>query len=100
MTRVLLINPPSPEALGSPLLGQQYVASALLARGCEVRVFDAAARCQRAGADAILAAVEKFRPDVAAFGLFTRWVWHAYQAAKTLRGKVPWLIAGGAHATA
>ena len=100
MTRILLINPPSPEALGSPLLGQQYVAAALLARGCEVRVVDAAARCQSAGTAEILAAVEEFRPDVAAFGLFTRWVWHAYQAAKALRGKVPWLIAGGAHATA
>ena len=41
MTRVLLVNPPSPEQLGSPLLGQQYVAAALLARGCEVRVLDA-----------------------------------------------------------
>jgi len=100
MTRILLINPPSPEALGSPLLGQQYVASALLAKGCEVRVLDAAARCQQTGAAGILAAVEEFRPDVAAFGLFTRWVWHAYRAAKVLRAKVPWLIAGGAHTTA
>ena len=40
--RVLLINPPSPEQLGSPLLGLQYVAASLLARGCEVRVIDAA----------------------------------------------------------
>ena len=38
MTRVLLINPPSPEQLGAPLLGQQYVAASLLVRGCEVRV--------------------------------------------------------------
>ena len=36
MTRVLLVNPPSPEALGTPLLGLQYVAAALLERGCEV----------------------------------------------------------------
>ena len=45
MRRVLLINPPSPERLGAPLLGLQYVAAALLERGCEVRVIDAAARC-------------------------------------------------------
>jgi len=100
MPRILLINPPSPEALGSPLLGQQYVAAALLAKGCEVRVLDAAARYQHAGIAGIVAAVDEYRPDVAAFGLFTRWVWHAYQAAKALRGKVPWLVAGGAHATA
>jgi radical SAM superfamily enzyme YgiQ (UPF0313 family) len=100
MTRILLINPPSREALGAPLLGQQYLAAALLARGCEVRVLDAAARCQPASVDAVLAAVDDFRPHVAAFGLFTRWVWHPYQAAKALRGKVRWLIAGGPHATA
>ena len=100
MTRILLVNPPSPEALGSPLLGQQYVAAGLLAKDCEVRVFDAAARCRRAGTAGIVADAEEFRPDVAAFGLFTRWVWHAYEAARALRGKVPWLIAGGPHATA
>src|SRR5437763_14776422 len=100
MLRVLLVNPPSPEQLGAPLLGQQYVAAALLARGCEVRVVDAAARQHRAGAAEVLREVESFRPDVAAFGLFTRWVWHAYQLARQMRGAVPWLIAGGAHATA
>jgi radical SAM superfamily enzyme YgiQ (UPF0313 family) len=100
MTRILLINPPSRELLGSPLIGQQYVAAALLAKGCEVRVLDAAARFRHTGTDKILATVDEFRPDVAAFGLFTRWVWHAYQAAKALRGKVTWLIAGGPHATA
>ena len=43
MTRILLINPPSPEQLGAPLLGQQYVAAALLTQGCQVRIIDAAA---------------------------------------------------------
>jgi radical SAM superfamily enzyme YgiQ (UPF0313 family) len=100
MPRVLLVNPPSPEQLGSPLLGQQYVAAALLAKGCEVRVVDAAARHQRGGSAEVLRQVESFRPDVAAFGLFTRWVWHAYELARQMRGSVPWLIAGGAHATA
>jgi hypothetical protein len=56
MARVRLINPPSPEQLGSPLLGQQYVAAALLARGCEVRVLDAAARYHRVGAAEIASA--------------------------------------------
>lgn len=100
MTRVLLVNPPSPERLGAPLLGQQYVAAALLANGCEVRVLDAAAKCAPAGPDQVLSAVEDCRPDVVGFGLFTRWVRDAYSAVDALRGKVPWLIAGGAHATA
>jgi hypothetical protein len=42
--RVLLVCPPSPERLGAPLLGLQYVAAALLRGGHEVRVLDAAAR--------------------------------------------------------
>ncbi len=99
MARILLVNPPSPEQLGSPLLGQQYVAAALLARGCEVRVLDAAARYHRVAALEIVSAVDEFRPDVVAFGLFTRWIWHAYEAARELRGRVRWLIAGGAHTT-
>ncbi len=100
MTRVLLVNPPSPEQSGAPLLGQQYVAAALLERGCEVRVLDAAARYRRLGAAEIVSALDEFRPDVVAFGLFSRWVRQAYQAAGQLRGRVPWLIAGGAHCTA
>ena len=64
MTRVLLVNPPSPEALGAPLLGQQYVAAALLAAGVEVRVVDAAARHFSGGADAVAEAVDTFAPDM------------------------------------
>ena len=99
MTRVILINPPSPEQMGAPLLGLQYVASALLARGCDVRVIDAAARYFRADSAATLRTVEEFQPDVVGFSLFTRWVWHAYRLVEELRGKVPLLVAGGAHTT-
>ncbi|HSR42324.1 MAG TPA: radical SAM protein, partial [Longimicrobiales bacterium] len=99
MLRVLLVNPPSPERLGAPLLGLQYVAAALLERGCEVRVIDAAARHARPDAEAILAEVESFGPDMIGFGLFTRWVWHAYRLAERLRGGRPLLVAGGAHPT-
>ena len=42
--RVVLLNPRSPEQLGAPLLGQQYVAAALVRHGCDVKVIDAAAR--------------------------------------------------------
>jgi radical SAM superfamily enzyme YgiQ (UPF0313 family) len=99
MTRVLLVNPPSPEQLGAPLLGLQYVAAALLERGCEVRVIDAAARYFGNDTDWILAEAEAFRPDLVGFGLFTRWVWHAYRLVRELRGRFPLMVAGGAHTT-
>jgi len=60
--RVLLINPPSPEQLGAPLLGLQYVAASLLGRGCEVRVIDAAARYFDGSFDSIVAEAEEFSP--------------------------------------
>jgi anaerobic magnesium-protoporphyrin IX monomethyl ester cyclase len=99
MTRVLLLNPPSPEQLGAPLLGVQYVAAALLARGCEVRVLDAAARYFDHDFDWIVAEAEAFAPDLVGFSLFTRWVWHAYRLVERFRGRFPLLVAGGAHAT-
>jgi radical SAM superfamily enzyme YgiQ (UPF0313 family) len=99
VTRVLLINPPSPEALGAPLLGQQYVAAALLRRGCEVRVIDAAARHFDHRADWIVSQAERFDPHMIGIALFSRWAWHGYRLAEALRGRFPLLVAGGAHAT-
>lgn len=103
MARVLLINPPSPERLGAPLLGQQYVAAALLRRGCAVRVIDAAARHAEVSAAAIAAAADDFSADVIAMGLFTRWVWHAYRLVDELRAtrrtRRALFVAGGAHVT-
>jgi len=97
--RVLLINPPSPEQLGSPLLGLQYVAASLLGRGCEVRVIDAAARHFPHDADWIAKEAAAFAPRIIGVSLFTRWVWHAYGLVEQLRGG-PWLlVAGGAHTT-
>ena len=96
--RVLLVNPPSPERLGAPLLGLQYLAASLLESGAEVRVIDAAARN---GPDAarIVEEAESFRPGLIGIGLFTRWIWHAYGLLEPLAGG-PWtLVAGGAHAT-
>jgi len=100
MTRVLLINPPSPERLGGPLLGLQYVAAALLAHGCEVRVIDAAACSCPADPGTIVAEAEDFAPQMVGFSLYTRWVRHAYGLAGRLRGRFPMLVAGGPHATA
>lgn len=97
--RILVINPPSPVRLGSPLLGQQYVVAALRAHSCDVRVIDASARRARFTPDEIITIAEDWRPDVIGMALFTRWVYHAYALAKQLRGRARWLIAGGAHAT-
>jgi radical SAM superfamily enzyme YgiQ (UPF0313 family) len=97
--KVLLINPPSPEQLGAPLLGLQYVAASLRARGCEVRVIDAAARHFPHDATWIVREAESLAPRIIGFSLFTRWVWHAYALVEQLAGG-PWLmVAGGAHAT-
>lgn len=97
--RVLLISPPSPEQLGAPLLGLQYVAASLLESGHEVRVIDAAARYFDLTPDEIVDEISAYGPDLVGFGLFTRWVWHAYRLAERIRGRVPLLVAGGAHAT-
>src|SRR5580698_9854760 len=97
--RVLLINPPSPEQLGSPLLGLQYVAASLLAHGCEVRIIDAAARHFPHDANWIVSEAESFAPRIIGVSLFTRWVWHAYNLVEELKGRSWLLVAGGAHTT-
>jgi radical SAM superfamily enzyme YgiQ (UPF0313 family) len=97
--RVLLIAPPSPERLETPLLGIQYVAASLLACGCEVRVIDAAARAFLQTSEWIASEARRFAPDIVAFSLFTRWVRHAYTLAGQLRGCAPVMVAGGPHAT-
>jgi radical SAM superfamily enzyme YgiQ (UPF0313 family) len=97
--RVLLINPPSPERLGAPLLGLQYVAASLLDRGCEVQVIDAASRCLDQDAETVLVAAEAFAPHIVGFSLFTRWVRHAYAFVQHFAGRFPLLVAGGAHPT-
>jgi len=97
--RVLLVQPPSPEQLGAPLLGLQYVAAALVREGHTIRVLDAAAKKTTLDEDAILAEADRFGPDVVAMGLYTRWVWHAYRLVARLRGRYPLFVAGGPHAT-
>lgn len=97
--RALLVNPPSPERLGAPLLGFQYVAAALLEAGHELRVIDAAARHFVHDADWIAAQVRDFRPRFVGMALFTRWVWHAYRLLPALRETGCLLVAGGAHTT-
>jgi len=100
VTRVLLINPPSPQRIGTPLLGLQYLASALLLAGCDVKVIDAAARCFDKEHAWIIAEADAFDPQVVGFSLWTSWVTEAYQLAQLMKGRYPLLVAGGPHATA
>lgn len=100
MKRILLIEPPSPERLGAPLLGLQSLAASLLAAGNEVAVIDAAAREFHPSASEIVRRAEDFRPGLIGVALFTRWVWHAYRLIPHLRGLAPLLVAGGPHVTA
>jgi anaerobic magnesium-protoporphyrin IX monomethyl ester cyclase len=98
--RILLINPPSPEQLGAPLLGLQYVAASLCAAGHDVRVIDAAAKFFSHDQEWIAGEAERWAPRLVGMGLFTRWVWHAYGLAALLRERGSWImVAGGAHAT-
>lgn len=97
--RVLLINPPSPEQLGSPLLGLEYVAAAMMSHGHEVRVIDAAARYFPHEAEWVAREARGFSPELIGVSLFTRWAWHAYQLVERLRGGTWTLVAGGAHTT-
>lgn len=86
--------------LGAPLLGQQYVASALLASGCDVRIVDGCARNLAYRAADVLAIASEWQPDIIGVALFTRWVYHAYELAEQLSGHAQWLIAGGPHVRA
>jgi anaerobic magnesium-protoporphyrin IX monomethyl ester cyclase len=99
MARFLLVNPPSSENLGAPLLGLSHVAAAALAQGAEVRVIDAAARHFEHDDDWIVREAAAFAPDVIGVALFTRWVLPAYRLAARLADLDALLVAGGAHAT-
>jgi len=99
MARVMLILPHLPQRMGSPYLGQQYVAASLLAAGHEVRVLDLAAMLWT-GTDAdAVAEVERFGPDMVGMTLFTYNALRGYTLAQALRGKTRMLVAGGPHPT-
>jgi anaerobic magnesium-protoporphyrin IX monomethyl ester cyclase len=100
MARILLIIPPSPERLGGPLVGLQYIAAALLAHGCKVRVIDAAANSATTNLDQIFDEAEEYGAQMIGLCLYTRWVRHAYEFAERLRVRSRLLVAGGPHATA
>ena len=99
MARVLLILPHLPQKMGSPYLGQQYVASSLLADGHEVRCLDLAAIRSTKDSSSAVSEAEAFGPDMIGMTLFTYNALAGYQLAKQLRGTTRLLVAGGAHPT-
>ncbi|MBK7368254.1 MAG: B12-binding domain-containing radical SAM protein [Candidatus Eisenbacteria bacterium] len=100
MAKVLLILPHLPQRMGTPYLGQQYVASALLAAGHDVRCLDmAAVRFAGTDADAVALAWE-WNPDIVGMTLFTYNALRGYRLAHALRGLTRCLVAGGPHVTA
>ena len=99
--RVLLINPPSPERLGAPLLGLQYVAASLLVARAARSASSTRPRATSATTPTrIVAEAEAFAAATSSASASSR----AGSGTPTdwpseLRGRVPLLVAGGAHAT-
>jgi len=100
VARVLLLLPHLPQRMGAPYLGQQYVASALLAAGHEVRCLDLAAVRFTGTDDDAVSAAESFRPHAIGMTLFTYNARRGYALAGRLRGLARFLVAGGPHVTA
>ena len=99
MARVLLIIPQLPQRMGAPYLGLQYVASALLRSGHEVRCLDLAALHAPVSAQGAVEIAERFDADVIGFTLFTYNALNGYRLASALQHLRGRLVAGGPHTT-
>lgn len=97
--KALLILPPLPQLMGAPYLGQQYIASALLRAGHEVRCVDLAATRLDGSYDLAVTETRRFAPDFVGMTLFTYNARAGYELASLLRDLTPVLIAGGPHPT-
>lgn len=85
--------------MGCPYLGQQYVASSLLADGHEVLAFDLAATRFHGTDDDAVAAAEALQPDMIGMTLFTYNAASGYRLVRRLGHAARLLVAGGPHAT-
>lgn len=99
MARVLLILPHLPQRMGCPYLGQQYVASSLLAAGHDVKALDLAAVNWRGDDSDAVRLASEWQPDAVGMTLFTYNAARGYRLARALREVVPLLVAGGPHPT-
>lgn len=99
MARVLLILPRLPQRMGSPYLGQQYIAASLLADGHQVECVDMAALRRAPSVQEVVERVQAQRPDMVGMTLFTYNALRGYELARRLRGATGLLVAGGPHPT-
>ena len=101
MARVFLINPPTDEAVRSPLLSFCYLAASLRRAGHEVGLLDASAPCAPHEHGAIVDRARAFAPDLVGVHAKTLYVQDAYALARALGEQlsgVP-LVCGGSHPT-
>jgi radical SAM superfamily enzyme YgiQ (UPF0313 family) len=98
MSRVFLVNPPSPEPVKTPLLSFCHLAASLRAAGHEVALLDASAPFAPRDPEAIAARIAAFAPDLVGLHVKTLHVQPAYALAAELAPRWP-LVAGGPHAT-
>ena len=98
MTRVFLVNPPSPEPVKTPLLSFCHLAASLRAAGHEVALVDGSAPFGPKDPEEIAALIAAFAPDLVGLHLKTLHVQPAYALAEQLAPRWP-LVAGGPHAT-
>jgi anaerobic magnesium-protoporphyrin IX monomethyl ester cyclase len=99
VARVLLVMPRLPQRLGTPYLGQLYIAASLLADGHEVRCVDCSAALWRGDDDDVVAIAREFDPDLIGMTLFTYNAARGYRLAKRLASGTRLLLAGGPHPT-
>ena len=104
MARVILLNSPTPEKNGMPLLSQLYIASSLLKFGHDVKIIDLNARFFQYSLAAIITEIHSYQPDSICMGLYTSTARFVYEFMRSLRSSERLedcvYIAGGPHATA
>ncbi len=99
MAHVVLILPHLPQRMGSPYLGQQYIAASLIEAGHEVTCLDMAAIREPASEEEVLAVVATLEPAMIGMTLFTYNARRAYELVDKLSKYSGLLVAGGPHAT-
>ena len=94
----MLVNPPSPEPVKTPLLSFCHLAASLRAGGHEVAIVDGSAPFGPRDPQDIARRADAFGAQLVGLHLKTLHVQPAYALAAALRGRAP-LVAGGPHAT-
>jgi radical SAM superfamily enzyme YgiQ (UPF0313 family) len=99
MARLFLLNPPTDEAVRSPLLSFLYLAAALRRAGHEVALLDASAPFAPKEHEEIADLALAFRPDLIGLHCKTLYARDAYSLAASLRKRGVPLACGGPHPT-